>query len=139
MNNWLYGTYVYLRLQWRGGQGRGERGVDANSHTDTPVLMQAEEGISVSTGHEAEQWGGVSLQRHGAHGLVHLRIHEDYLSLVDDEEAVFVGRGEGDLATVHQRNTVLSTAGRTHPQHSTCTLHHHKTNSANVTAYIVQC
>ena len=88
-------------------RGRGERGALVKPHADTPVLVQTEENIAVSARHDVQQGGGVSLDGERANGLPDLHVHHHDLSRVDDEEVVFVCRGEDDLPAVDLCDTLL--------------------------------
>ena len=72
-----------------------------NTHTDTPVLMQAEEGVTLPAGHHTKERRHVTFQRHGANGLPDLGIHDNNLPRVNNEQVVFLSRRENDLSTVH--------------------------------------
>ena len=104
--------HLYVRFE-RGGRERGREGSAlVESHADAPVLVETEEDVAVSAGHEAKEGGRVPLQSERANGLSDLHVHDDDLSRVHDEQVVFVGRGEDDLPAVYLCHTLLPSASQ---------------------------
>lgn len=99
-------------LEAHGGGGDGGREVEGllHAYADTAILVQAVEHVALTTRHDLLEGGGVSLGVDDAHRLLHVRVYDEDLAWVEQEQLVAGGGREGHLETVVEREGLLAPA-----------------------------
>ena len=97
-----------LEVDGRSGDGGGEVYSLLHAHTDTTILVQTVEQVSLLTRHDLMERGGVSLGVNHTDCLFHLGVNDHNLSRVHQEQLVMTSRREGHLETVVEWQCLLT-------------------------------